>query len=699
MTRRFLAALLTISLALLAVSGCSRTEKYPPRDMGATLTVGMLSEPSFLNPFKLSFTASTAIQEKMLLRLHRFDQSMNIVPELAVSWKFSEDFKEVTYTLREGVKWSDGRPVTAEDVKFTYDLMYESRLSYARIGALQFVEKVEVVGPYAVRFKFIRVYSDELFDTGIFVLPKHVLEQQNGLAEFEAGPVTDGPFKFVEWVRGDRLTLAANPDFYKGMPAFDQITFKFFPGEAELMAAIKRGEVDFTEELSPQSIAQLQDDPSLKFIDNPGRSCTYIGWNIKSGAFADPKMRKALAMAVDPIDLIDKVLMGKGKLVSGPFLPTSWAYDQNLKPLPADPAQAQALLAELGWKERNRDGFLTKGRTVLQFDLLLVQGQAVQEAAARLIQQQLKEIGVKVNLVSLDPPQFLVRVRQQGRYDAILLSWMNDFKVDPTAVWHSDVNKGKFNLMGYANPAVDSLIDQGLGTLSRRKAKDLWVKFQQFIAAELPTTYLFVPDVSTVIYKGLKGPQVDPRGAIAALDEWSIPQSERRGVQVAAATPTTSAAPEPATPTERPAPEPRPEPIKPTPAAKPAAAAPVKPSTDDLQNLLAAETKPPTPASAPVAATPEPTAVEEIPPTEPEVIKMPPAAYPEMARKAGVTGRVFVKVVVAADGSLKSAEVLRGIGGGCDEAAMEAAQKATFKPGTVNGKPAERGMTIPFTFR
>ncbi|MRR10714.1 hypothetical protein EG831_11725, partial [bacterium] len=250
MNRRALAALLLIALALAAVSGCSRTEKYPPRDMGGTLTIGMLSEPPFLNPLRLSFTAPTAIQEKMFLRLHRFDASMNIVPELAVSWKFSEDFKEVTYTLRKGVTWSDGKPVTAEDVKYTYDLMYDSRVNYARIGALQFVEKVEVVGTYSVKFKFIRVYSDELFDTGIFVLPKHALEQGGGLADFEVAPVTDGPFQFVEWVRGDHLTLAANRNFYKGAPAFDQVIFRFYPGEAELAEAVRRGDVDFTEELS-----------------------------------------------------------------------------------------------------------------------------------------------------------------------------------------------------------------------------------------------------------------------------------------------------------------------------------------------------------------------------------------------------------------------------------------------------------------
>lgn len=706
MTRQYRAALLLIALTLAAVSGCSRTEKYPPRDMGGTLTIGMLSEPSFLNPLKLSFTAPIAIQEKMFLRLHRFDGNMNIVPELAVSWKFSEDFKELTYILRKGVKWSDGQPVTAEDVKYTYDLMYDSRVTYARIGALQFVEKVEVVGTYSVKFKFIRVYSDELFDTGIFVLPKHALEQSDGLAQFEAAPVTDGPFKFVEWVRGSHLTLAANPEFYKGRPAFDQVTFRFSANEAELMAAVKRGEVDYTEELSPQSIAQLQDEPSVRFIDNPGQSYTYIGWNTKSGPFTEPRLRQALAMAINPAELIEKVLMGKGKLVSGPFLPTSWAYDQNLKPQAADPARARALLAELGWKELNRDGYLAKGRSVLQFDLLLVQGQAVQEAAAQLIQQQMHAIGVKVNLVSLDPRQFLLRVRQQGKFDAILLSWKNDFKVDPTAVWHSDFNKGKFNLMGYANPAVDSLIDQGLGTLSRRKAKDLWVKFQELIASEQPTTYLFVPDVSTVVFKGLKGPQVDPRGAIAALDEWSIPLSERRGTQVAVATPApipspATATPEPAITAPTPAATPRPEPTRPAPASttRPAAIAPAKPASDDLQNLLAAETKPAVPTPAPVTAAPEPTPVSDVPPTEPEVVKLPAAAYPEMARKAGVTGRVYVKVVVAADGSVKSAEVSRGIGGGCDEAAVDAARKATFKPGTVGGKPADRPITIPFTFR
>jgi peptide/nickel transport system substrate-binding protein len=703
--------------ALVLMTGCSKQEKYQAGETGGTLTVGLLvqNEPAWLNPLLLSYTASTDIQDKLFLRLHRFDKAMNIVPELARSWKFSEDFKELTYQLRRDVKWSDGRPVTAEDVVYTYRLMVDPKIRYARAGQLQFVESVEAVGPYAVKFTFNRVYSDELFDTGIFVLPKHALSEVSDLrsGRFDAAPVTDGPFILDQWNRGTSLSLVPNKAFYKGRPALDRIEFKFFADGASLLAAVQSGQIDVTSDLPPSEIGKLSGDASLKIIDYPGWTYTYLGWNLKNPMFAEAEMRRAFAMAINSSEMIQQVLHSKGKQAAGPLLPTSWAYDEQQKPLPYDPGKLKEALAPLGWREKNRDGYLYKQnqRQPLEITIVLAQGQPVQEAAAALIQKQMKELGIKVNLSAVDAVTFIQRVKE-GRYDAMMFSWKNDYKVDPTAVWHSKPEKGRFNLQGYSNPEIDDLIDQGLATLSRRKAKELWVKFQRIISEEQPTTYLFVPDVVTVAYKGFRGPGSDERGPLASMDEWWIPSSERRGTALASAstattptaTPTpTTAVPTPATaaPTAAtPAPaQPASTQPRPTPAVAPA------PAPANPQDILAAAAAPATPPPAAATSTPapepspEPAVESGIPPTEPEVVKAVMPAYPEVARKAGITGRVFVRVVVAADGSIKSADVVRGIGGGCDEAALEAAKKMTFRPGTVDGKPAERPITIPFTFK
>jgi len=701
----------------LVLSGCSKSEKYPLGESGGILTIGTLNEPASLNPLRLSFTASTDIHEKLFLSLHHFDKDMNIVAGLARSWKFSEDFKEVTYYLRKDIKWSDGQPVTADDVKFSFDMMRDPQIKYARAGGLQFVDKVEVVSPKVVKFVFNRVYSDELFDTGIMVMPKHIMEKMSAAnsAEFDANPVSDGPYRVEEWIRGDRLVLAANPDFYKGKPALDRIVFKFFGDETSLMNALQNGTVDMTNDLSPQYALKVQGDPNLTSIEYPGRTFTFVGWNLKSPLFTDVNLRKAFAMGIDQASLINDVLMGKGKPATGPFLPTSWAYDQNLKPQVYDPDQARAMLAEMGWKDKNKEGYLAKGpRQVLELNLLLARGQPVQEATAALIREQLKGIGVKVNLVMVDARTFIQRLRN-GQYDAMIFSWKNDFKVDPTAVWYSTPEKGIYNfILKYSNPSIDSLIDKGLATLSRRKAKDIWVKFQQEIAAEMPATYLYVPDVVTIIYKGVKGPAQDARGPMASLDEWWIPAAERRGEAMASAssTPAEVVPPPTSQPVETAAPERRqPErtataPVKPQPIAtrteQPAArtatapVTPPKPAAVTPQDILVAEATPAPATSAPaVEETPQ---EPEIPPTEPEATKIVSPAYPENARKAGITGRVFVKILVGPDGKVKDAQVVRGIGYGCDEAAVDAAMKAQFKPGTKNGKPADTYITIPYPF-
>lgn len=703
---------LALASILTAMAGCGKQEKYQAGENGGTLTVGSLAqnEPASLNPLLLSYTASTDIHDKLFLRLHRFDRGMNIVPELARSWKFSEDFSELTYFLRRGVKWSDGRPVTAEDVVFTYRLMVDPGTRYARAGQLQFVASVEAVDQFAVKFKFNRVYSDELFDTGIFVLPKHALEALPDLRSggFDAAPVTSGPFALEQWSRGSSLSLVPNASFYKGRPALDRIEFRFFGDGAALMDAVKRGGVDVTSDLSPADAGRLSGDGNIKIIDYPGWTYTYIGWNLKNPMFSGAEMRRAFAMAIDNSEMIRQVLHSKGQPAAGPLLPTSWAYDEQQTPLPHDPGKLRQALAQQGWREKNRDGYLYRQnqRQPLEITILLAQGQPLQEAAAVMVQRQLRDAGVKVNLAVVDAVTFIQRVKE-GRYDAMMFSWKNDYKVDPTAVWHSQPEKGRFNLLGYANPEVDQIIDQGLATLSRRKAKELWVRFQRIITEEQPTTYLFVPDVVTVAYKGFRGPDRDERGPLASMDEWWIPSAERRGTVLAAATaepsPTAAPAPVAVTPAVTPGtsapvtPAPRATP-SPTPAVQPRAAATTPPAPVNPQDILAAATSPSTPPPAATTA-PEPAAEPQIAPTEPEVVKGATPSYPDMARKAKITGRVFVRVMVGADGSIRNAEVVRGIGGGCDEAALEAAQKMTFRPGTVNGKPADRPITIPFTFR
>ncbi len=691
----------------LILSGCSKKDKYPLGETGGTLIIGTMTEPASLNPLYLSFTAATDIHEELFLTLHRYDENMNIVAGLAKSWKFSEDFKEVTYYLRKDVKWSDGQPVTADDVKYTFDIMRDPQLKYARAGGLQFVEKVEIIDPQTVKFIFNRVYSDELFDTGIMVLPKHIMETLGSAnsPEFDDKLVSNGPYIVEKWIKGESLVLAANPGFYKGRPALDKIIFKFFANENSLMDAIQNGTVDMTSDLSPQYVLKVQGNPDLVTIEYPGRTFTFIGWNLKNPVFGDIKIRKAFTLAIDQSSILSEVLLNKGEAATGPFLPTSWAYDQNLKSQPYDPEQAKTILSELGWKDFNREGYLIKGaRQVLELNLLLAQGQPVQEATALLIKEQLKKIGVKVNLSSVDARTFIQGLRY-GQYDAMIFSWKNDFKVDPTAVWHSAPEKGIYNfILKYSNPSVDSLIDRGLATLSRRKAKDIWVKFQQIIADEIPATYLYVPNVVTVTYKGVRGPSSDARGPLASLDEWWIPAAERRDVRLALAAATAaSETPQPSesTPPGRNAPGiPVTTAVKPPPTTTvmetPGVTATTTPKSAAVnpQDILVAET-------APVPSVqPEETALEpEIPPTQPEVVRLVSPAYPEYARKAGVTGRVFVKILVGPDGKVKNAEVVRGIGYGCDEAAQDAAQKAVFKPGTKNGKPADSYITIPYPFK
>ncbi|MEW6684703.1 MAG: TonB family protein [Candidatus Edwardsbacteria bacterium] len=702
-----------LSLSALVAFSCAREGKVPKGEKGGTIIIGTLEEPSSLNPLLLSYTASWAIPDQILLRLHRFDKNLNITPELAEGWRFSEDFRQLTYHLRRDVKWSDGKPVTSADVKFTYEKMLDPKTKYPHLGNLQFIERLEVIDDYTIKFVFKQIYADELLDTGIPVLPRHI-------ANFDEKPISDGPYKVDKWAKGERLELMANENFFRGRPYLDRIVFRFFPDENALLTAMQKGEIDVAEGISPVSVETFKNKKELAVLQLPSNSFTYIGWNLQNPILAKKEIRKALSLAIDRQQILSEVLKGLGVFSNSPVSPNSWAYNQAMNQIPYDLTQAKAILTKDGWNSLDKDGFLMQGKNRLEFVLMVNQDYPLHQAVAQLIQSQLAKVGVKVNLALVDGSGFVQRLRVKN-FDGMLLSWTTGFKMDPTATWHSNPEKGRFNLIGYTNPQVDTLIETGLATLSRRKAKRLWDRFQEIIAEDAPCAFLFISQNVTVVYKGISGPCVDSRGLFASLNEWWVPTVERNllaEVKLKTQPPPTlvATAPTPAPVEEaRPAPT-RLRPINPqdliaaearppvVPAAPPAPVTEItapgtRPSTTPPRE---GETKPgeatAPPPPTPTPEVPPPPTEEVVPPTEPEVIETAVPVYPEFARQAGIKGKVFVQMLVGADGTVKEVKVLKGIGGGCDEAAIAAAKKFKFKPGTRGGKPAEYWVSYPFKF-
>lgn len=527
---------LLLSITVLLAIGCAQKEgevgvgSESAQD-GGTLVVGISVDADALNELVHTSTISRDIIELLFLRLTEYDQDLNFVPRLAESWEFSPDHRALTYHLRRDVFWTDGVPTTAHDVAFTYRLMTNPLIAYTGISDFDFVERVDVLDDYTITFLFRQPYADQLGDTRIVVLPKHLLEgvepERMKHAQFNRRPVGNGPFKLESWTSQDRIVLVANEDYYEGRPHLDRVIFRVIPDQTTRLVELDTGGIDMYESVPTSDQARLAKDPRLLVWRYPGRSYVYVGWNLLNPLFKDVKVRQALTMATDRQGIIDGLRFGLGDLCIGPIVPTSWAYNADIEPYPFDPEQARGLLAQSGWQDRDGDGLLDKDGQPFAFAMKIIADNQISEEISTVMQEELKHLGIRMTIQSLEWNVFLKQTQAKD-FDACILAWEADFVINPTPVWHSKSIQGKYNYVSYANPEVDELIDRGRLAVDRQEAKKIWHRFQEIIAQEQPYTFLYVSQDCHAIDRRFKGVHMDIRGPYKNLHRWWVPREERK---------------------------------------------------------------------------------------------------------------------------------------------------------------------------
>jgi peptide/nickel transport system substrate-binding protein len=664
--------------AALIIAGCAQKTEPITGEPGGKLVIGTTEFPEELSPLSPSVFGSNDILDLLYMHLHRIDpETGKMKPELASSWEFSEDLSSITYYLRTDVKWWDGEPVTAEDVLYTYEKMADPDFGYSDIARIRFIKKAELVGNHAIRFTFDRVYADLLTDSDIMPVPKHVFEKLK--ANFGKKPVGNGPYQVKEFNAGSSLIMVANVGYYRGKPPLDEIDLINFANPDSMIAAFSQGSVDLILDITPTAAKSLSANKNVTVDSRPGNSYTYVGWNLNNEDLKDKDVRKAIGMAINRSKILNDIFAGMGTLSLGPLPPTSWGYSEDIAPVEYNPAKAKEILRQKGYDDKNKNGYLEKNNK--EFTLNIITNIENPDRVAILgdIVNDLKSLGVKVNARDLDAAAF-IRSLVSRNFDGFVMGWSVGDKIDPTAYWYSEPAKGKFNFISYKNRTTDSLIDEGLTMLNRKKAKETWGQFQKIVYEDQPYTFLIVPNQISATYLRVKGTGEGIRLA-SAYSFW-IPEAERR-VAVAYVPPKKPEVVTPVVPEK--APEKLPE-IKPKTVLAP-------------EKLLEAAAKKETTAVA--VATPPPVA----PPkasviTRPIPKKQTSPKYPESARALGATGRVVVRVVVGIDGKVKSAVVMASFGNpACEEAALAAAKKWEFEPATKDGVPFEQNTAIPFDFK
>ncbi len=528
-------------LIVCCCMACSRTEVPAPQRLtgasatpayGDTLVEGTIGEASTLIPILASDSASHSVAGQIYNGLVKYDKDLKIVGELAESCQVSPDGLTITFKLRRNVTWHDGKPFTARDVLYTYRVIIDPQTPTAYSEDFKQVASVTAPNPFTVVVRYDKPYAPALASWGVAILPAHLLEGQDiTKSPLARRPVGTGPFRFKEWVSGQKIVLEANPTYFEGRPYLDRYVYRLIPDTSTMYMELKAGGIDQMG-LTPVQYARQTDSPRFKAAFQkyryPSNGYLYLGYNLRHPTFKDKRIRQAITAAINKDELIQGVLFGMGQRAHGPMIPGRWAYNPGVQDIPFDQTRARQLLADAGWQPGS-DGILYKEGKPLRFTILTNQGNQQRLMTAQIIQQRLQQVGIDVRIRIVEWAAFLKEFIDKGNFEVVLLAWMTSQDPDMYDIWHSSKTKpGELNFIGYNNQEVDRLLEQGRSTFDLEQRKKAYFRIQEILADEQPYTFLYVPDALPVVSARIRGIEPAPAGIGHNLIKWYVPKQEQR---------------------------------------------------------------------------------------------------------------------------------------------------------------------------
>ncbi|MGA7577969.1 MAG: peptide-binding protein [Desulfobaccales bacterium] len=529
-------ALVALTLTAAGCKAAKEEKQYGGPDTGPAygdwFIDGSIGDASTLLPPLATDSASADINGLVYDGLVKYDGDLNLVGALAESWEISPDGLTITFHLRHGVKWQDGAPFTAQDVLFTYQVMVDPKTPTAYSSNYLQVKKAEAPDDYTFRVTYAQPFAPALDSWGLAILPRHLLEGQDlTKSPLARHPIGTGPYKFLAWQSGRSIVLTYNPNYFLGRVYLNGYLFRVEPDTATMFLELVTGNLDRMG-LSPLQYSRQTETPKFARMYNKYRytqfSYVYLGYNLEDPRFADRRVRQALTYAINKKEIIDGVLMGLGQEAYGPYKPGAWYYNPDVRKFSYDPQKARALLAAAGW-QLNPEGILVKDGRPFEFTILTNQGNNVRELTAVIIQQRLREVGIRVKVRTVEWAAFVSEFIEKGNFEAVILGWSTGIDPDQYDIWNSTKTKpGELNFTHYRNPEVDRLLEEGRHTFDREKRRQAYFKLQEILAEDQPYTFLYWPDALPAISKRFRGIKPTLAGIDYNFIKWYVPRAEQK---------------------------------------------------------------------------------------------------------------------------------------------------------------------------
>ncbi len=503
---RILSSVLVI-LGLTFSAYAAAPNKEAPN--GGNFTINLRGEPPTIHPITSSDAYASDVHGFTMASLLTKDaDTYEWQPLLAEKWEVSKDGKVFTFWLRKGLTFHDGSPLTAEDVKFSFDSVFEPKYNAAhRRPYYEGISRVEIVDPLQVKF-----YTKELyflnFDiaAGMMIIPKAIYADVEKSKKMNRELVGAGPYKLEKFDTGKRMILKKFDKWVgnqiaeqKGQYNFETLTLRFVKDENVYLEMMNKGDLQFIE-LSPEQYVKKAEGGNwgntaikVKGENRVGKNYRWIGWNFENPLFKEKDVRIALAHLFNKMEMIAKFRYDLSVPATGPTDVFSDYASPNVKPFEFDPKKAQELLTKMGWKDTDKDGVLDRmidgKKTDFKFSVL--HSNKEYEKYLTYYKEDLKKAGIEMEVKYLEWNSY-VKILDEGKFEAVSLAWTTGIEFDPKQQWHSSsATTGGSNFIHYRVPEVDKLIEKARAQVDRKKRIPLIRKVYERIAADAPYVFMF----------------------------------------------------------------------------------------------------------------------------------------------------------------------------------------------------------------
>ncbi|QTD43442.1 ABC transporter substrate-binding protein [Sporosarcina sp. Te-1] len=484
---------------LLAVAGCGSEKASNTGAKENRLVYASEAEFDVLNPI----LEETNLDALLFRGLFRFNEKNEPVTDIAESYDMSEDKVTYTFTLKQGITFHDGKPLTAEDVIFTIEsILDDKNASFLKSDFME-VERLQKLDDYKFELKLKQPFTPIIDKLTVPILPKHAFEGVDmRTADFNRHPIGAGPYQFKRWDRGNSLTLTSYDNFYGSTPSIEQVIFKFIPDSNVRALQLKSGEVDVAL-LDPIQVQEMEQQDNLTVYDVDTADYRGILFNMKEDLWQDVRVRQAFSFAIDRTQIVKGILKGYGTEAYSPLQKHAF-HNEAVEAYTFNVDRANTLLDEAGWIKSD-DGFRYKEGEKLAFTITAPASDSVRVNMANYVAEGYKSIGADVSVAALDWSAITIE-----ECEAFMVGWGSPYDADhhTYSLFHTDASSltsSGYNYGSYSNKKVDRLLEQGRLATDPEERKAAYIAFQGELAADPAFAYIAYVDAVFGINKHIDG--------------------------------------------------------------------------------------------------------------------------------------------------------------------------------------------------